>query len=121
MQSTALTPLGALTDDERCSLREGQHLASLPAAPVAVPDLRGWACPTCAVGLCPPQPDLAQVRRRYATPTIRFPCAGPGRHESCVVAFGGGFPPSLVPPKAGEHAMARELQGPTTAPAWTGE
>src|SRR5436309_10994975 len=78
-------------------------------------------CPTCAVGLCPPQPDLAQVRRRYATPTIRVPCAGPGRHESCVVAFGGGIPPSLVPPKAGEHAMARELQGPTTAPAWTGE
>jgi hypothetical protein len=46
MQSTALTPLGALTDDERCSLREGQHLASLPAAPIAVPDLRGWAVST---------------------------------------------------------------------------
>jgi hypothetical protein len=32
MQSTALAPLGALTGDERCSLCEAQHLASLPAA-----------------------------------------------------------------------------------------
>jgi hypothetical protein len=30
MQSTALPSLGALTDEERCSLREAQHLASLP-------------------------------------------------------------------------------------------
>ena len=41
MQSTALTPLDALTDDEHCSLREAQHLSSVLAALVAVPDPRG--------------------------------------------------------------------------------
>jgi hypothetical protein len=56
MQSTALTPLGALTVDERCSLREAQHLSSVPAALVAVPETR-------AVGLFPPEPDLLQGRR----------------------------------------------------------
>jgi hypothetical protein len=56
MQSTALTPLGALTVDERCSLREAQHLSSVPAALVAVPETR-------AVGLFPPEPDLLQARR----------------------------------------------------------
>jgi hypothetical protein len=56
MQSTALTPLGALTDDERCSLCEAQPLASLPAVPVVVPDPRGWAVST--------KPDLMQVRCR---------------------------------------------------------
>ena len=47
MQSTALTPLGALTVDERCSLREAQHLSNVPAARVAVSDPRGWAVSTC--------------------------------------------------------------------------
>src|SRR5438874_11729071 len=106
MQSTALTPLGALPDDERCSLREAQHLPSLPAAWVAVPDplarsvgrrarpacpQRGSPCPTRlpAAWVAVPDPLARSVGRR-ARP------ACPQRGSPCPTRAVGLWPPADV-------------------------
>jgi uncharacterized protein len=111
MQSTVLTPLGALTDDERCSLREAQHLAGLRAALVAVPDPRGWAVSTTTR----PRAGTSPIGDTDHPFCLRWSRAARILH--CGLAFGGGFPPSVCPLRPASHAMARELNGPATAPA----
>jgi hypothetical protein len=104
MQSTALTPLGALTDDERCSPREVPHLASLPAALVAVPDPRGWAVSTRARSLC------GYVAGKRHRPSVVLALVLGGTNLALWPCVRQWSPTVSAPPKAGEPR-----DGPRTA------
>src|SRR2546423_4702829 len=93
-----------------CPQRGSPCPTRLPAAWVAVPDPRGWAVSTTR-----PLAGTSLVSDTDHPFSLRWSRAA--RILRCGEAFGGGFPPSVCPLRPASHAMARELNGPATAPA----